>query len=46
VINKLPHNTPPKQAERINDAIKNPNSTTFKIQTGKSTIELVKKGKL
>jgi len=45
-INKLPPNTPPKQAERIGDAITNDGEAIFKVQTGKSSIELIKEGKL
>jgi len=43
---KLPQNTVPKQVERINDAISNLNITVFKVQKGKSSIDLVKEGKL
>lgn len=45
-IDKIPHNTSPKQVERIRDAAQNPGELVFKIQTGKSSIELVKEGKL
>jgi len=45
-INKLPPNTPPKQAERIGDSITNDGEAIFKVQTGKSSIELIKEGKL
>ena len=45
-INKLPTNTVPKQVERIKDALLNSNEVIFKTQTGKSSIELVKEGKL
>jgi ADP-ribose pyrophosphatase YjhB (NUDIX family) len=40
----IPHNTSPKQVERIKDAQQN--LLTFKTQTGKASIELVKEGKL
>ena len=45
-IDKLPPNTSPKQVERIGDAIANDGEAIFKVQTGKSSIELIKKGKL
>ena len=45
-VNKLPSNTSPKQVERIKDATQNLNKVIFKIQTGKSSIELIKEGKL
>lgn len=45
-IDKLPPNTSPKQVERIRDAITNDGETIFKVQTGKSSIELIKEGKL
>lgn len=43
-IDKLPPNTPPKQVERIKDAQQD--QLVYKIQTGKSSIELIKEGKL
>jgi hypothetical protein len=43
-INKLPSNTPPKQVERMKDA--QHDQLVYKIQTGKSSIELIKEGKL
>lgn len=45
VIN-LPSNTVPKQVERIEDAVKNSGFTVCKVQTGKSSIDLIKEGKL
>ncbi len=45
-VDKLPSNTSPKQIERIRDAIANPNQTHYKIQTGKSSIELIREGRL
>lgn len=42
----LPPNTSPKQAERIKDAIANPNETVYKTQTGKSSIQLINEGRL
>jgi len=45
-INKLPLNTSLKQVERIKDAIENSERVIFKVQTGKSSIELIKEGRL
>lgn len=45
-VDKLPANTVPKQVERIRDALLDPAEIIFKTQTGKSSIELVKEGKL
>ncbi len=45
-IDKLPPNTSPKQAERIKDAITDDGKAIFKVQTGKSSIELINEGKL
>ena len=45
-IDNLPKNTVPKQVERIKDAVVNSESAVFKIQVGKSSIDLVKEGKL
>lgn len=45
-MDKLPPNTSPKQVERIRDAITNDGKAIFKVQTGKSSIELIKEGKL
>src|SRR3989344_2182386 len=45
-IIKLPHNTVPKQVERIKDASLNLPGAILKTQTGKSAIELIKEGKL
>ena len=45
-IDKLPTNTVPKQVERIKDFLETSDEVTLKIQTGKSTIELLKEGKL
>ena len=44
-IDKLPTNTVPKQVERIKDAIQNLPLVVFKVQTGKSSIDLLKEGK-
>lgn len=45
-IEALPANTSPKQIERIKDALLNSREVIFKTQTGKSSIELIKEGKL
>jgi mutator protein MutT len=45
-INELPKNFSPKQAERIRDSFQNSGSLIMKIQTGQSSIDLVKEGKL
>ena len=42
----LPTKTVPKQVERIEDALKNCSEAITKIQHGKSSIELIKEGKL
>ncbi len=45
-LDKFPSNMSPKQVERIKDALEYPDDVIFKIQTGKSSIELIKEGKL
>lgn len=45
-IDKIPNNTVIKQVERIKDVMQNSNEVILKIQTGKTSIELVKEGKL
>lgn len=45
-INKIPHNTVPNQVQRIKDFLENPEKVILKTQTGKSSIDLVKEGKL
>ena len=45
-IERLPSNTVPKQVERIKDALANLEFPVLKIQTGKSSIDLVKEGRL
>jgi len=42
----LPQNMSPKQVERINDYFQDKNGITMKVQEGKTTIELIKEGKL
>ncbi|MFH1089920.1 MAG: NUDIX domain-containing protein [Candidatus Uhrbacteria bacterium] len=43
---EIPKNTPPKQIERIKDWLENENEMIMKIQTGKSSVELIREGKL
>lgn len=45
-IDEIPSNTSLSQVERIKDYLENPNEVSFKKQTGKSSIELLKEGKL
>ena len=45
-LKNFPPNTSPKQVERIHDYFNWQSKTIFKIQQGKSSIELIKKGKL
>ena len=45
-VEKIPANTSPKQVERIKDSMNKNNETIMKNQTGKSSIELIKEGKL
>ena len=45
-IDQLPSNISPKQVARIKDALENFNEVVFKTQAGKSSIELIKEGKL
>jgi len=45
-VDDIPKNTTLKQVERIKDALQNLPEAVFKVQTGKSSIELIKEGKL
>ncbi|MCB9799074.1 NUDIX domain-containing protein [Candidatus Nomurabacteria bacterium] len=45
-VDQIPKNTSPKQVQRIKDYLETPDKTLFKIQTGASSIELIKQGKL
>ena len=45
-IDKIPHNTVISQVERIKDFLEKPNEVILKTQTGKSSIDLIKEGKL
>ena len=42
----IPKNFSPKQRERIEDYLNNPNIVHYKLQPGKSSIELLKENKL
>lgn len=42
----IPHNTVPKHVIRLKDYLDNPNKLTTKTLTGKSSIDLIKEGKL
>lgn len=44
-LKDIPSNTSPKQVERIRDALES-NECVMKVQTGPSSIELLKQGKL
>jgi len=45
-IDKIPLNTVISQVERIKSFLEKPNEVIFKTTTGKSSIELIKEGKL
>ena len=45
-VEEIPKNTSPKQVQRIKDCLENPGKTLFKTQTGPSSIDLIKQGKL
>lgn len=45
-LDKLPANTSPNQVQRIFDTVNYPNELSLKVQSGKSSIELIKEGKL
>jgi len=45
-IKNIPSNTSPKQIERIKDFFTNKNEIVYRNQTGPSSIELIKNGKL
>ncbi|MBM3256738.1 MAG: NUDIX domain-containing protein [Candidatus Liptonbacteria bacterium] len=45
-LEEIPKNTSPKQLERIKDALQNLPEAVYKAQIGKSSIELIKEGKL
>lgn len=43
-LDALPPNTSPKQVERILEAAKDPKDLILRVQTGKSSFELIKEG--
>jgi 8-oxo-dGTP diphosphatase len=45
-LESLPDNTIPKQVERIQDSVNDPDRVTMKIQLGPSAIRLIKENKL
>jgi len=45
-VDELPSNTSPKQVMRMKDALNSPDKTVYKTHTGKSSIQLIKEGKL
>lgn len=45
-IRQFPKNTAPKQVERVKDFFSDKNKTHFRVQTGLSSIELIKEGKM
>ena len=45
-IKDIPKNTSPKQIERIYDTLANQDNVILKVQTGPSSVELIRKGKL
>ncbi|MCF7820546.1 MAG: NUDIX hydrolase [Candidatus Pacebacteria bacterium] len=45
-INSIPKNFSPKQLERLWDYFNEPNKIHYKLQEGKSSIELIQEGKL
>lgn len=44
-VGQIPKNTVPKQVERIKEYFADKNKTHYKIQTGSSSIDLIKRGK-
>jgi 8-oxo-dGTP diphosphatase len=45
-FNEIPKNISPKQVERIKDLLEDLDKVVMKTQTGKSSIQLIKEGKL
>jgi hypothetical protein len=45
-VDQIPKNTSPKQVERIKDYFADPSKTHYKAQTGASSIDLIKAGRL
>lgn len=45
-IKQIPKNTSPKQVERIKEYFADKNKTHYRVQTGPSSIDLIKEGKI
>lgn len=45
-VGQIPKNTSPKQVERIKDYFADKSKTHYRIQTGPSSIDLIKQGKM
>ena len=45
-VGQIPKNTSPKQVERIKEHFSDKSKTYFRIQTGPSSIDLIKEGKM
>lgn len=45
-VGQIPKNTSPKQVERIKEYFSDKSKTHFRIQTGPSSIDLIKEGKM
>jgi ADP-ribose pyrophosphatase YjhB (NUDIX family) len=45
-VGQIPKNTSPKQVERIKDYFADKNKTHYSVQTGPSSIDLIKEGKM
>jgi len=45
-VGQIPRNTSPKQVERIKEHFSDKSKTHFRVQTGPSSIDLIKKGKM
>jgi len=45
-VKQIPKNTSPKQVERIKEYFSDKSKTRFRVQTGPSSIDLIKEGKM
>jgi ADP-ribose pyrophosphatase YjhB (NUDIX family) len=45
-VGQIPKNTSPKQVERIKEYFSDKSKTRFRVQTGPSSIDLIKEGKM
>ncbi len=45
-VGQIPKNTSPKQVERTNEYFSDKSKTHFRVQTGPSSIDLIKEGKM